>query len=120
MKGKYLSLSIFGVLLGRILNRVLGNYFGMKGPIAVVTTIAVVFLVLDLYFFVRRRYFAALVIFIFALPQFIGTIGMCIDNMFVLLCSILSIFIVYPLFIKWIKGLDYIDKSYLWKLKGRW
>ncbi|MBV7272067.1 hypothetical protein I6U48_03935 [Clostridium sp. PL3] len=27
---------------------------------------------------------------------------------------------IYPIFARCIKGLDYIDKSYLWKLKGRW
>ena len=120
MKGKYITLSIFGVLFGRILNRVLSSYFGMKGPIALVTTIAVIFLVWDLYYLVRRRFFAALLIFIFTLPELIGAIGMCLDNMIVILCSICSIFIIYPIFIKWIKGLDYIDKTYLWNLKGRW
>jgi uncharacterized membrane protein YoaK (UPF0700 family) len=120
MKNKFITLSLFGIIFGRILNRLLSSYFGANGSTALITTIAVIFLIFDLYYLIRTRLFAALVIFIFAFPLIIGAIGMCLDNMTVVLCSICSNFIIIPIFIRWIKGLDYIDKSFLWKHKGKW
>lgn len=120
MKGKTVTLSIFGILVGRILNRILGNYFGVNGPLTLVLTIITLFMVCDLYLVIRRRFFAALVIFVCVFPLLIGFIGMYIDNSIVLLCGICLIFIVYPLFIKWFKGLVIVNKSNLWNHKGLW
>lgn len=117
MKGKSITLSLLGVLIGRILNRILSNYFGTNGPLALVVTIVALFLCCDLYLLITRRFFAALVIFIFMSPLLIGFIGMYIDNYTILGCSIGSIFIIYPIFIKWIKRLDRDD---LWYHKGIW
>lgn len=64
MKGKSVSLSILGILVGRILNRILSSYFGANGQLALMFTIVILFLILDLYFLIRRRFFDSLIIFI--------------------------------------------------------
>ena len=117
MKDKFMFISILGILVGRILNRILSSYFGVNGPLALVFTIVALFMVCDLYFLIRRRFFATLVIFIFVLPMLIGFIGMFMDNYAILDCGIVSIFIIYPIFTRWIKRLDRND---LWNHKGLW
>ncbi len=117
MKGKFIGLSILGVLVGRILNRVLIDYFGANGSLALVFTIVTLFLICDLCLLITKRLFAALAIFIFSSPLLIGFTGMYLDNYTILGCGIVSIFIIYPIFIKWIKRLDRND---LWNHKGLW
>lgn len=117
MKGKVITISILGVLVGRVLNRILSNYFGENGPLALVFTIVILFLCCDFYLLITKRFLASLIIFAYISPLLIGFIGMYIDNYTILGCSIGSIFIIYPIFIKWIKRLDRDD---IWNHKGLW
>lgn len=120
MKNKNIAFATCGILIGRISNRVLSSYFGDKGPLGAMFTIVILFFIYDLYLLVSRRFIAALTIFVIAFPLIIIFIGMYIDDLVVGACGLGSIFIVYPLLIKWQKGLDFINKNDLWNYKGRW
>jgi|GEM_PF-3469052 len=113
-------LGVVGVFVGMGLSQILTSRFGVNGQLAIICSIVVTFLVCILYFILRRQFFASLFMFIMVFPLIIGFIGMYIDNYTISGFGIVSIFIVYPLFAKWMKSLDTPYKDNLWYHKGRW
>lgn len=104
MKNKFkywlVAIGIFGVLLGRILNRILISYFGNNASnIVVAISIAVVFCVI-LLSVVMAHYFTAIMLFIMAIPLSVSGIGLHLNNMDLVGLGILLIFIIFPILIK--------------------
>lgn len=99
------SISIFGVLFGRILNRELTRYFGNNASnIVVAICIAIVFYVI-LLTIIMKQYITAIGLFVMATPLIICGIGIYRDNIGLMGMGILSVFIIYPIFIKIVKRL---------------
>ena len=94
------SIGILGVLLGRILNRVLTDYFGNDSSnIVAAVCIAIGFCII-LLLIAMKQYFTATMLFIMEIPAIIIGIGLYLNNMDLLGLGILSIFVIYPLLIK--------------------
>lgn len=101
-KAKYWlgAIGVFGVLLGRILNRVLTTYVGSNASsIVVATAITIVFCVI-LLSVVMSHYFIAIMLFIMAIPLSVSGIGLYLNNMDLVGLGILLIFIIFPILIK--------------------
>lgn len=93
-------IGIFGVLIGRVLNRVLTTYVGSNASnIVVAASITIVFCVI-LLSVVMSHYFTAIMLFIMAIPLIISGIGLYLNNMDLVGLGILLIFIIYPILIK--------------------
>lgn len=91
---------ILGVLVGRILNRVLSSYFWNNGSTIVVAVSGAIALCVILIIIARGHYKSAIILFIMAIPIFIIGIGLYMDNINVVELGIISVFIIYPILIK--------------------
>lgn len=101
-KAKYWlgAIGVLGVLLGRVLNRVLTTYVGSNASnIVVAASIAIVFCVI-LLSVVMSQYFIAIMLFIMAIPLSVSGIGLYLNNMDLVGLGILLIFIIFPILIK--------------------
>jgi len=96
-------IGIIGVLTGRILTRVLSNYFGSNGSniIAVVSGTIVFCGILAL--IAMKLYKAAIITGVMVVPMIIMGIGLYFDNMDIMGLGLLSFFIMTPILLKVIK-----------------
>lgn len=93
-------IGILGVLLGRILNRMLSTYFGNNSSnILMALTGSTIFCAI-LILIVMKHYLFAILSVVMAIPLIIGGIGLYLNNMDLVGIGILSIFIIYPILIK--------------------
>lgn len=96
---KLITLGILGVLLGRILNRVLPNYFGNNGSNVVIAISAASLVYLIILASVKGYYRGAVQLFVMSIPMFVAVMGLYVDNMDLLGLGILLVFIIYPIMI---------------------
>jgi hypothetical protein len=94
------SIGILGVLLGRILNRVLSNYFGDNASNLVVAVSVAIVLCMILLLIAMAHYIAAIELLVMVIPLIISGIGLYLNNMDLVGLGILSVFIIYPILIK--------------------
>lgn len=93
-------IGILGILLGRILNRILTDYVGSKASnIIVAVSITIIFCVIVLSI-IMSQYSTAIMLFIMVIPLIISGMGLYLNNMDIVGLGILSIFIIYPILIK--------------------
>ncbi|MPN41315.1 hypothetical protein SDC9_188858 [bioreactor metagenome] len=106
-KAKYSmsSIAILGVLVGRLLNRVLTHYFGNNASnLIVAICLAVVFGAI-LLSIVMKQYATGIGMFVISIPLLIEGIGLYLNNMDLVGLGILLIFIVCPIMMIVIKRL---------------
>lgn len=96
-------IGIIGVLTGRILNKVLPNYFGNNGSNIVVIIAELVVICGFLTLIVMKLYKAAIITSVMVVPVIIMGIGLYFDNMDIMGLGLLSFFIMSPILLKVIK-----------------
>lgn len=106
---KYLMvvMGILGILLGRIVSRVLESYYGNKASNIVVSASVVIVFCVILALIIMKHYIAAILLLIMVIPLIIGGIGLYLNNMLVASAGVLLIFIIYPILLKVIPRLKH-------------
>lgn len=99
-KRKYLlmSVGIFGILLGRVLNRVLSIYFGNDSSNIVISVSGVIIICTILISIIMGYFRGALQLFLITIPMIIAGIGVYLNNMDVAEIGIIIALIFYPIF----------------------
>ena len=92
--------STFGIIVGRVLNRVLPRYFGNKGLNIFIIILMAFVLSGILYLALMKYYMAAIMMVIMIIPFAIGAVGIILDNMILLSIALGFICIVNPILIK--------------------
>jgi hypothetical protein len=93
-------IGIIGVILGRIVNKLLSSYFGDNSSnVVVAISVAIAFVVI-LLAIAMAQYFIVIMMFIMTIPLTISGIGLYLNNMYLMVGGIVSIFIIYPILIK--------------------
>lgn len=90
---------IFGVLFGRILNRVLTTYFGNNGSNIAISIAGGIIICAILYLVIKGYYKAAIQSIVIMIPLFIGGIGVYLNNMHMIDFSLIVI-IICPILVK--------------------
>jgi len=102
-KDKYImsTIGIFGVLFGRILNRVLSEYFGYNNGAVIAISVAVVILLGAILVLIAKGYYIVAIIYVvMTIPLIVGGIGVYLENMILIGLSILVFIIILPILIK--------------------
>lgn len=92
--------TILGIILGRIINRVLSNHFGDKASNTIVALLVTIIFCVILLLITMAQYIIAIMLFIMSIPLIISGIGLYLNNMNLVGIGIFSIFIIYPILIK--------------------
>ena len=94
------SIAILGVLVGRILNRVLTNHFGDNASNLIVAVSVAIVLCVILLLITTAHYIEAIALLVMLIPLIISAIGLYLNNMDLVGLGILLVFIIYPILIK--------------------
>lgn len=100
MKDKLKWVGVIGVLIGIGLSRIIGNYYGANGKIAIFAILVVILVFLILYYTSKKKYLEAIRGCGIVIPLIIGFAGMYLDNLYLLIGGIASMFISIPVIIK--------------------
>lgn len=103
MKKDVKGLGIAGIITGFILLRILNSY-GLNGRIILGTISVVILLIMILCLFVKKYYFASIIVLIMVMPIITGVIGIYMDNLYLVIGSLASFFIVIPILLKVLKN----------------
>ncbi|SMC26737.1 hypothetical protein SAMN02745134_02918 [Clostridium acidisoli DSM 12555] len=88
------GLGLVGVFLGLILSKLISAYGGDNVKLTVISGICVVYVVIVLLIAYKGYKSVAFILFIVMLPIFIGVTGAYLDNLYIMIGSILLFFIV--------------------------
>ncbi|WP_160680631.1 hypothetical protein [Clostridium sp. C8-1-8] len=100
VKFKFILVSLIGVLLGRIINRILFNYFGDSGSNMLFSICLVIMFIAIGILAVLKHYLLATMFLILSVPFCISGIGLYLDNMNLVGIGILLIAITVFILIK--------------------
>ena len=98
----YIWLGILGVLVGRIIERVLSQYFGKNSVCIFMAVIGSFLLCLVVSSIIKKDYIEAIKTFLIAIPSVISVIGMLLNNIYMMIAGVLFIFIVCFVIIKFV------------------
>lgn len=91
---------ILGIIFGSFINKVLSSHWGNKGSnIAMAVSGTIVFCGILILIFMKY-YTIAIISIVMAIPLIVGGIGLYINNMNIVGCGIVLIFIIYPVLLK--------------------
>lgn len=93
---------IIAVLVGLILSKFLGSYFGGNAQLMAMSICALITVLVIIIMIFQKYYLASLLMFILALPVFIGIVGAYLDNLYIMIGSIVAIFVVLFIIIKFL------------------
>lgn len=106
----FMLICICSVLFGRVLNRILSNYFGDNGSNIAFAIGATAVICAILIAVVMGYYKGAFQLIIMSIPMGVGGVGLYLNNMDMLGFSILLMCVIYPIMIKVTKKSKSIDK----------
>lgn len=103
MKKKMAAINIFAVTFGMIASRFLAARYGNNGRVilGLVTLWFIILCILPLFF--MKKYLVAIVLLILVLPAAAMVLGVYLENLYIVLTSIVSILVLIPILIKVLK-----------------
>jgi len=102
-KDKYImsTIGIFGVLFGRILNRVLSEYFGYNNSAVIIMSVVLVSLLGIIIGLIAKGYYIGAIIFLVMFMPLLGIgIGAYLDNRILVVLSLLLFIIILLILLK--------------------
>lgn len=105
MKDKLKGLGVLGVLVGIILSRVLGSYYGDNARIAIMTAVIVLLLIIVAILFIKKYTIAGLAFLSITVPIIIIALGMYKDNLYLVGGGLILFFVTLVILIKYLNSI---------------
>jgi len=100
LKRRYTGLGVCGVFLAMAFSKFIRVDYGVNGQLAVMIGSLFIILIAILYLILTKKYFGAFCIFCFTMPLIVGTVGMYLENLYLVFGGIALFFIVGAIVIK--------------------
>jgi hypothetical protein len=105
VKNRLRGLGVLGVLVGIILSRMLGIYYGDNARIAIMALGIVLLIIIVGILIIKKQTIAGVVFFSMTIPIIIIALGMCENNLYLVLGGLILFCIVLVIVIKYLNSI---------------